>query len=72
MMEYYSISPAILNDHLATLVTASDKSNPLGAIPTAVKSKLTRLFNKLHEDSKLKQQKIKKGGEKHAKFNPVL
>jgi hypothetical protein len=38
-----------------------DKSNPLANIPTATKSKLTRLFNKRHEDNKLKQTKVVKG-----------
>ena len=38
-----------------------DKSNPLAVVPTATKSKLTRLFNKRHEESKLKQTKAAKG-----------
>ena len=55
-MEEYRITPAMINDHLASLYyTQKDKQSPLADIPSNVKAKLTRLFNKRHEDAKLKQ-----------------
>jgi hypothetical protein len=47
----------MINEHLASLYY-NDKvnpSNPLSDIPSNVKGKLTRLFNKRHEDAKMKQ-----------------
>lgn len=62
-----------MNEHLATLTMTENKENPLSSIPSQTKAKLTRLFNKRHEDAKLKQQKTKKGNEQHAaKYDPVL
>lgn len=75
MMDYYNLTPAVINEHLATLANAPDKTNPLTSLASNVKSKLTRLFNKFHEETKLKQQKGKRGGaggEKHIKIDPVL
>lgn len=54
LMETYSITPAIINEHLASLYYSSDKTNPLTDVPSTIKGKLTRLFNKRHEDAKLK------------------
>ena len=55
-MEQYNITPAIITDHLNSLyyTTGNDK-NPLTEVPSAMKAKLTRLYNKRHEDSKMKQ-----------------
>lgn len=58
-MEGYRISPMVVNEHLASLFYI-DKSpnnpvvNPLADIPSTVKGKLTRMFNKRHGDAKLK------------------
>jgi hypothetical protein len=41
-------------------------------VPPQVKAKLTRLFNKRHEDFKLKAVKNVKGKSEHIKFNPLL
>lgn len=49
-----------------------EKSNPLAAIPGSTKAKLTKLFNKRHEDNKLKQTKAAKGKNEHIKYDPVL
>jgi hypothetical protein len=72
MMELYHFSPLILNEHLASLQFDLDKVNPLSGISSQVKAKLTRLFNKRHEDAKLKKQKTIKAKTEHIKFNPVL
>jgi hypothetical protein len=52
----------------------SGKENPFSTIPSKTKGALTRMFNKKHEDAKLKlqQQKGKSKGTEHVKFNPVL
>lgn len=41
-------------------------------IPTATKTKLTKLFNKRHEDSKLKQTNKAKSKVEHFKFDPLM
>ncbi len=71
-MELYNLSPASINEHLPSIVMTPDKTNPFGLIPSQTKAKLTRLFNKRHEDAKLKQLKSKKSVVEHLKFNPVL
>lgn len=48
LMETYNITPAIINEHLASLYFSSDKTNPLTDVPANIKGKLTRLFNKRH------------------------
>jgi hypothetical protein len=74
LMEQYNITPAMIADHLATLhfTTSTDKYNPLNDIPSAVKGKLTKLFNKRHEDSKMKQAVKGKGKAEHVKFDPLM
>lgn len=57
-MEGYRITPMVVNEHLASLFYV-DKSNnnsvnPLSEIPSTIKGKLTRMFNKRHGDAKLK------------------
>jgi hypothetical protein len=47
-------------------------NNPLAEINGQTKAKLTRLFNKRHEDNKLKQTKAVKGKTEHVKYDPVL
>jgi hypothetical protein len=71
-MEQYNITPAIISDHLSSLYFSPDKPNPLAEVPSAVKGKLTRLFNKRHEDSKLKQATKSKGNVLNIKFNPLM
>lgn len=48
LMESYRLTPASLNENLASLSLAEDKSSPLNAVPSQAKAKLTRLFNKRH------------------------
>jgi hypothetical protein len=62
----------ILNEHLVSLQFSTNKNNPLSEIASQTKAKLTRLFNKRHEDSKLKGKKAIKPKEDHMKFNEVL
>ena len=73
-METYSITPTILSEHLASMPYSVDKTNPLAAVSSQTKAKLTRLFNKRHEDAKLSKQQSKgvKGKSEHVKFNPVM
>ena len=72
MMEQYHFSPLVLNEHLAALQFNLDKINPLSEISAQIKTKLTRLFNKRHDDAKLKKEKAAKVKAQHIKFNPVL
>jgi hypothetical protein len=72
LMEEYRLTPAILNEHLITLVTLGQKTTPLATVPPATKAKLTKLFNKRHEDARLKQQKGKNQSVHLVKFDPVL
>jgi hypothetical protein len=72
-MENYNITPAIISDHLSSLNFTNDKSNILSSISPAIKSKLTRSYNKRHEDTKLEQQNNKaKVKVDHIKYDPVL
>ena len=73
LMEQYRLTPLALQEHLTSIQTTGDKSSALSDVPPAVKAKLTRLYNRRHEDVKLKAQKGGKAkGEQMAKFNPVL
>ena len=72
LMEGYRLTPLILNEHLSSLTALSSKTSPLAAIPPAIKAKLTRLFNKRHEDAKLMKKTGKAATQEHAKFNTVL
>lgn len=73
-MEHYNITPAMIGDHLTSLnfTTSTDKSHPLADIPSTVKGKLTRLFNKRHEDSKMKATNKVKAKNDHVKFDPLM
>jgi hypothetical protein len=71
-MEIYNINPTILNEHLISLQFNPSKSNLLAGVETATKSKLTRLYNKRHEEAKLKAAKGPKAKVEHVKFDPVL
>jgi hypothetical protein len=61
-MEQYRISPPMITDHLTSLYFSADKSQPLAEIPSSVKAKLTRLFNKRHEEARLVKQSGKNKG----------
>ena len=52
--------------------SVNKSNNPLAEISSQTKAKLTRLFNKRHEDNKLKQAKAIKGKNEHVKYDPVL
>lgn len=54
-MQTYNITPAIISEHLTSLNQGTEKTNPMASIPTAIKTKLTKAFNKRHEDARLKQ-----------------
>lgn len=72
-MEQYNITPAILNEHLISLTSFGGKDHPLSNVPSQIKTKLTKAFNKRHEEAKLKQkQKGKKVDVTHIKFDPVM
>ena len=71
-METYRLTPALLNEHLPVLNTLENRTALLSSIPAATKAKLTRLFNKRHEEAKLKKKKGKTVTEEHLKFDPVL
>ena len=48
----------VVNEHLSSLYyldkSSNNSVNPLSDIPSTVKGKLTRMFNKRHGDTKLK------------------
>jgi hypothetical protein len=71
-MEQYNITPAMIGDHLSSLYYSPGEKNPLGDVPSSVKGKLTRLYNKRHEDSKMKQITKGKGKVEHTKFDPPM
>lgn len=70
LMEQYHFGPEVLYEHLVGLQFGKD--NPLASVNFAMKSKLTRLFNRRHEDAKLMKTKAAKLKTEHIKFNPVL
>ena len=77
MMEQYRIPPAMVGEHLLALYYTPLSSNPLADVPAATKGKLTRLYNKRHEEAKLAKAKAKsKGGskeqQKHIKYDPLM
>lgn len=73
LIEKYNITPAMIIEHLASLYyTASTDKNPWVEIPSAVKGKLTRLYNKRHEDSKIKGVNKIKATVEHVKFDPMM
>ena len=77
LMEQYRIGPAMVGEHLISLYYTPFSPNPLADVPAAAKGKLTRLYNKRHEEAKLAKAKAKgKGGnkeqQKHMKFDPVM
>ena len=59
-MEQYRITPTILTENLTILTSLSAKQCPLPNVPPNLKAKLTRSFNKRHEDAKLKGKKVNK------------
>lgn len=63
----------MINEHLTSLYfsTSTDK-NPWAEVPSTVKGKLTRLYNKRHEDSKLKATTKSKGVTEELKFDPLM
>ena len=72
MMELYRISPELITENLVPM-TSFKIDSPFASISGSVKAKLTRAFNKRHEDAKLKGKKVKKGTTmEHLKFNPIL
>lgn len=72
-MEQYRISPSIISEHLSSLY-CPNSTNPLSDVPSAVKAKLTRLFNKRHEEERLAKikGKGKQKAEQHVKFDPLM
>ena len=73
IMELYRLNPTILSEHLVSLGSLDSKNSPLLSIPGPTKAKLTRTFNKRHEEAKLKGKKGKKGpSNDHQKYDPVL
>ena len=60
-MEEYNIDPKFFNEDLATLQFNPKKENLLSEIPTAVKGKLTKEYNKRHQDSMAKKKGKGKG-----------
>ena len=74
-MEDYNITPATLNQHLVSMMyTGGDKNtNPMADISSGIKGKLTRTFNKRHEDAKLRAQaKGPKAKVQHIKYDPLM
>ena len=71
-MEMYRITPNLLTENLVPM-TSFKTDSPFTSVSTSVKAKLTRAYNKRHEDAKLKGKKLKKGTTfEHLKFDPVL
>lgn len=73
-MEIYNLNPTLLNENLAGVQFNPNKEGVLTDIPTNIKAKLTRTYNKRHEATKIKGGA--KGKDKvqadHAKFDPEL
>jgi hypothetical protein len=63
----------MITEHLTSLYyTTSTDKNPWTEVPSAVKGKLTRIYNKRHEDSKIKAATKSKAVVEHVKFDPLM
>lgn len=58
-MDHYSITPDIIKEHLADVPFPPCK-DPLSAVPTQIKSALTKSYNAKHKNT-IKATKSKKG-----------
>ena len=73
-MEIYHLNPTLMSENLERLVYNPKGINFMSDIPAPVKGKLTREYNKRHEQTKMKIAKAKKaaGEVNHFKFHPEL
>ena len=72
ILDYYNISPDIIKEHLADVPFPPCK-DPLSAVPTQIKTALTRTYNAKHKSSvkatKSKKAVAEEGGAK--RFNAL-
>lgn len=69
-MDYYHISPTIITEHLQSL-QLGDRQSLMKDISASTKAKLTRAYNKYHENTKFKKKKTITT-EDFSKYDPVL
>lgn len=69
-MDYYHISPTVISEHLQSL-QLGDRQNLMKDISASTKAKLTKAYNRYHENTKFKKKKTKTA-EDFNKYDPVL
>ena len=70
-MSQYKINPTILKEHLTSLQLDPDAAEDVyKAIPTKIKTQLTKAYNSLHKTSVSKVKKKKSPTKEEEKFDP--
>lgn len=57
-MEFYNLTPTHISEHLQSL-QFGERQDLLKNIPAPLKTKLTKTYNKHHENTKFKKKKLK-------------
>jgi hypothetical protein len=73
-METYNLSPATMNEVLLEVQYNPQKNALLPDVTSSTKSKLTKAFNRRHEEARMKgkAKKVAVPVAEHLKYNEVL
>ena len=57
-MDFYNLTPVYISENLQNL-QFRERQDLMKNIPTSIKTKLTKTYNKYHETTKFKKKKLK-------------